>query len=64
MHNAPRRSCFSQDMHSKCRGDSVTMTTASSASEPRLGPARHSVSRRRRARPKALDSGAKVKVTR
>lgn len=38
MHNALRRSYFSQEMHSKCQDDTVTMTTMSSASEPRLGP--------------------------
>lgn len=38
MHNALHRSYVSQEMHSKCQDDSVTMTTTSSASEPRLGP--------------------------
>lgn len=38
MHNALHRSYYSQEMHSKCQDDSVTMTTMSSASEPRLGP--------------------------
>lgn len=38
MHNSLQRSYVSQEMHSKCQDDSVTMTTLSSASEPRLGP--------------------------
>lgn len=38
MRHAPRRSYYSQEMHSKCQEDSVTMTTASSAGEPGLGP--------------------------
>lgn len=39
MHKALHRAYYSQEMHSKCQDDSVTMTTTSSASEPRLGPA-------------------------
>lgn len=38
MRHAPHRSYYSQEMHSKCQEDSVTMTTASSAGEPGLGP--------------------------
>lgn len=38
MHNALHHSSYSQAMRSKCQDDSVAMTTAGSASEPRLGP--------------------------
>lgn len=39
MHEALHRSCFSLEMHAERQDDSVTMTTTSSASHPRLGPA-------------------------